>query len=454
MSDANGQSVIATGVAPPHSLDAELSVLGGILLSDKALRPIVDEEGLRPGHFYRERHRLIFQAMCDMFEAAERPDEHVVDVLTLTEFLREKGQLEEVGGKAAVDELTGGVPGLGGIRKYAQIVKLHAEKRQTLSAAYEIQAGILNHDDEQVERGRRALDQLVLPAPGQAHLVEAADFSDHMWKFLTAKREPGFPLPWPGLNRTLSLLRGHGTVFSGWTSVGKSQASFQLLAHIGRKVPTARCVAIITEMTPEEHGSRQLVRDTAIPYDTFMDGDINSAKNIDHARLVRALKEMPFGCIGAHGDSVDTICRLIRQIRADVVLLDHFHAIPDVSRSEDASNAVAKLLAAAAMANCHLIIVAQLNRGRDDTNKKPPPTLRDLRSTAALEQLPSNVVFVHRESVEIPTDDGTDDATPKYEFGDTGYLHVAKQRGGQTGIVPVTWVPDRLYFLERERSAW
>ena len=87
-------------------------------------------------------------------------DSEPIDVLTVTEHLRSTGKLEDAGGKGAVDELTGGVPGLGGIRRYAQIVREHALMRRLLSTTYEIQASVLNHaaaPRELVEQAERAM---------------------------------------------------------------------------------------------------------------------------------------------------------------------------------------------------------------------------------------------------------------------------------------------------------
>src|SRR3979409_1511873 len=90
---------------PPHNLEAEQSVLGAILLTDRPMYALVIEEGLRPEDFYRERHRLIYEAMLDLYNESEP-----VDVLTVTDRLRQSGKLDEAGGSAAVDELAGLVP--------------------------------------------------------------------------------------------------------------------------------------------------------------------------------------------------------------------------------------------------------------------------------------------------------------------------------------------------------
>src|SRR3712207_4991335 len=125
---------------PPHSLEAEQSVLGAILLSDRTMYALVIEEGLKPEDFYRERHRLIYAGMLALYEQGEP-----VDVLTVTEWLRTQGQLDDVGGQATIDALSGTVPAAGNLRRYAQIVREHALMRRLLSTTYEIQASVLQH---------------------------------------------------------------------------------------------------------------------------------------------------------------------------------------------------------------------------------------------------------------------------------------------------------------------
>src|SRR3982074_2062446 len=90
---------------PPHNLEAEQSVLGAILLSDRSLYALVIEEGLRPEDFYREHHGTIYEAMLALYSQSAP-----VDVLTVTDRLRQMGKLEHIGGQASVDELTGIVP--------------------------------------------------------------------------------------------------------------------------------------------------------------------------------------------------------------------------------------------------------------------------------------------------------------------------------------------------------
>jgi len=141
--------------APPHNLEAEESVLGAILLSDKPLYQLVIEDDLVPEDFYREQHRVVYAAMREMYDEGEP-----IDALTVTERLRQAGRLEEAGGESGVASLGGSVPAAGHLRHYAQIVKENALMRRLLTTTHEIQASVLQHEAaprELVEQAERAM---------------------------------------------------------------------------------------------------------------------------------------------------------------------------------------------------------------------------------------------------------------------------------------------------------
>jgi replicative DNA helicase len=155
----NGRSTApqpsAAGAAPPHSIEAEQSVLGAMLLSDRTHYGFVIEEGLKAEDFYRERHREVYESMLALFTAGES-----IDVLTVTEHLRARGRLDAAGGQAEIDGLTAAVPTVGNLRQYAQIVRDRALLRRLLAASYEIQASVHGHEApprEIVERAERAV---------------------------------------------------------------------------------------------------------------------------------------------------------------------------------------------------------------------------------------------------------------------------------------------------------
>ncbi len=177
----------AAGAAPPHSIEAEQSVLGAMLLSDRTHYAFVIEEGLKPEDFYRERHREVYESMLALFTAGES-----IDVLTVTEHLRSRGRLDAAGGQAEIDALTAAVPAVGNLRQYAQIVRERALLRRLLTASYAIQASVHGHEApprEIVERAERAVLEV-------AHDDRTKDFRKvgevlhveiHKWQELSAE---------------------------------------------------------------------------------------------------------------------------------------------------------------------------------------------------------------------------------------------------------------------------
>ena len=122
----NGHPAFAGGpLAPPQNLEAEQSVLGAVLLSDTALPALIIDERLQPEDFYRDSHARIYQAMLDLHTLGEP-----VDALTLVEHLKQAGELEAIGGAAAVEFLAGSVPAVGNVRQYARIVRDNAMLRR------------------------------------------------------------------------------------------------------------------------------------------------------------------------------------------------------------------------------------------------------------------------------------------------------------------------------------
>ena len=143
------------GLVPPHSLEAEQSVLGAMLLSERTHYAFVIEEGLRAEDFYRERHRLVYETMLSLFTTGE-----AIDVVTVVENLRSRGLLEQAGGQAEIDGLTAAVPSVGNLRQYAAIVRDRSLLRRLLTASYEIQASVHGHEApprDLVERAERSV---------------------------------------------------------------------------------------------------------------------------------------------------------------------------------------------------------------------------------------------------------------------------------------------------------
>ncbi len=150
----------AAGAVPPHNEEAEASVLGAILMTEQALDGVLLEVGLRPEHFYRPRHQLIFRAMIRLKEKAE-PE--AVDALTVCDDLTSNGELEAAGGEGYVHGLPAIVPAVGAVLDYARIVRDDALMRGILETTRQIQAEVLAHrgdPQDLIERAETALFQI------------------------------------------------------------------------------------------------------------------------------------------------------------------------------------------------------------------------------------------------------------------------------------------------------
>ena len=273
-------ATIATGVAPPHSIEAEQSVLGGILLSDRAMYGLVIEEGLKAEDFYRDRHRLIYESMLALYRESEP-----IDVLTVSEHLRSTGKLEQAGGKASIDELTGGVPGLGGIRRYAQIVREHALMRRLLSTTYEIQASVLNHaaaPRDLVEQAERAMLEV-------AHDDRQKDFrtideilDDELKKMEKLSREgtslTGTPSGFRDLDEiTGGFQPGNLIVIAARPAMGKSALVTNIAENAA--IDHGRPVALFSlEMSETELAQRFVASQGRIKGDELRKGRVPDAK--------------------------------------------------------------------------------------------------------------------------------------------------------------------------------
>src|SRR5438876_4570087 len=225
-STANGGVSGPVGVVtPPHNLEAEQSVLGAILLSDRSLYALVIEEGLRPEDFYRGHHGAIYEAMLALYQENEP-----VDVLTVTDRLRQMGKLEDIGGQASVDELTGIVPAAGHARRYAQIVRENALLRRLLRASYEIQESVLDHQAaprELVEQAERAMLEVARDDRHQDFRTIEDVLHDELDKLHSLSREgtslTGTPSGFSKLDEiTGGFQRGNLIIIAARPAMGKS----------------------------------------------------------------------------------------------------------------------------------------------------------------------------------------------------------------------------------------
>lgn len=432
---------LRTGVAPPHSIEAEEAVLGGILLSDAI--PGMLQEGLAAEHFFRDRHRAVYAAMLALHEQGT-----AVDVLTVTVELEQHGKLEAIGGRAAVDALTGGVPGLGGIRRYARIVIEHWQARQVLAATYTMQAGILDHDAAMVEDGRRMLDATTVAAGVTDGYLGAGVLGSHMFDWMAEKPDEGLPTPvdLPSLAGMIRLRPGHMTILAAWPSAGKTGVALALAAATGAR--GHRTVIWTNEDTAEELAAKHVCSMTGIPASVISDRRVTDRRM---GRVVEEFGRLPFEVQPCHDWTAEQVAAHIRQVRPAVAIVDHFHNLSRIGTTSEVDESIRVLAAAAGQTGCHLVTAAQLNRARMSGVCKPPPVAADLRGSGMFLAACHTMLLVHRDEEEI--DDDARGKTGQARQLDTGSVMVAKNKvTGKTGLVRVVWDVTRLRFVEPVRG--
>jgi replicative DNA helicase len=270
----------SAGSVPPHNEEAEASVLGAILLTEQALDGVLLEVGLRPDHFYRPRHQLIFGAMIRLKEKAE-PE--AVDALTVCDDLRSNGELEGAGGEAYVHSLPTVVPAVGAVLDYARIVRDDALMRGILDTTRQIQAEVLAHRGEPrelIERAEAALFRIGHDT-GKAEMRSIEDvLHDEMDKLVElSKKDAGLTGVASGFNDlddlTGGFQPGNLIVLAARPAMGKSSlaTNFAENAALDHGVPVA---LFSLEMSETELAHRFLASQARVSSDELRKGRVKA----------------------------------------------------------------------------------------------------------------------------------------------------------------------------------
>jgi replicative DNA helicase len=393
---SDGPQAPPAGVAPPHSIEAEQSVLGAMLLSDRTHYAFVIEEGLKVEDFYRERHREVYESMLALFTAGES-----IDVLTVTEHLRSRGRLDAAGGQAEIDTLTAAVPAVGNLRQYAQIVRDRALLRRLLAASYEIQAHVHGHEApprELVEWAERAVLEV-------AHDDRQKDFRRvgevlhaevRKWQELSAEGRSltGTPSGFADLDTiTGGFQPGNLIIIAARPSMGKSALVTNMAENVALNKDNRRPVALFSlEMSEAELAQRFIASQASIKGD-----DLRKGRLRDEAKWKRVLRTAgEYDSAPLYVDDSSDIGimdvrakarRLHQQAMAEygglgLVIVDYLQLMRADARIENRVQQVGEmsrgLKILARELNVPVIALSQLSRGVESRTDKRP-MLSDLR---------------------------------------------------------------------------
>jgi replicative DNA helicase len=435
-----------SGPAPPHSLDAEQSVLGAILLSERAMYALVIDEGLKPEDFYRERHRLVYDAMLGLYRETEP-----IDVLTVTERLKSAGQLEQAGGQGTIDGLAASVPAAGNARYYARIVKEHALMRRLLNTTYDIQASVAQQEGsprDLVERAERAMLEV-------AHDDRQKDFRS-IEEILDSELDKlhrlsvehtaltGTPSGFKDLDEiTGGFQPGNLVILAARPSMGKSALVVNIAenAAIDANAPVA---LFSLEMSETELAQRFVASQARIKGDELRKGRVAEHKWPKILEASQRLARAPMFI----DDSSDIgllevrakARRLHQQHGLGLIIIDYLQLLrPDGgtdNRVEQIGQMSRGLKILARELECPVIALSQLNRGVEQRTDKRP-VLSDLRESGSIEQDADLVMFIYRDEYYDKESEREGEAD----------IIIAKHRNGAIGDVTLTFQKEYPKFL-------
>ncbi len=446
----NGSSGVPAGViAPPHNLEAEQSVLGAILLSDRSLYALVIEEGLRPEDFYRERHATIYEAMLALYNESEP-----VDVLTVVDRLRHMNELDAVGGQAAVDELTGVVPAAGHSRRYAQIVRENALLRRLLQSTYVIQESVLGHQApprELVEQAEKAMLEVARDDRQQDFRSIEDVLHEELDKLHRLSLEgtslTGTPSGFKDLDEiTGGFQRGNLIIIAARPAMGKSALVCNIAENAA--VEHNRPVALFSlEMAEAELAQRFVASQARIKGDELRKGRVAEQRWPKILAASQRLAEAPLWVDDSSDVGLLEIRAKARRLHSQcpgglgLIIVDYLQLMRTDSRYDSRVTAVGELSRGlkilARELGVPVIALSQLSRAVESRPDKKP-MLSDLRESGNLEQDSDLVMFIYRDEYY---------SKEETERPGEADLIIAKHRNGAVGEVTLTFQKEYPKFM-------
>ena len=436
------------GFVPPHSREAEMSVLASVLLDAEALGLVASL--LQPDDFYQDSHRFLFETMLGLDR-----DNVATDLVTLCEALERAEQLSRVGGKEYLLELLEVLPSAANAEHYAKIVREKSVRRQLLRAADSIRSEAMTSTDpapEVLDRAEQTVFDIGEKEGAQGTVavgqVLESTFSQIEKRFEDKGALTGVDTGFYRLNDyTAGLQAGDLIVVAGRPSMGKTTLALNLVLNAGMAV-NARSLFLSLEMSSEQVAQNMLCALSGVDGNKVRKGKLTDrdwVKLNDAAGRLHDRRILIDATPGLTPMAIRTTARRVakRLGGVDMVVVDYLQLIappPNVeNRQQEISVISRNLKELARELECPIIALSQLNRSVD-SREDHRPRMSDLRESGAIEQDADVICFLFRESYYKQED--PDEAQP----GKPSELIIAKQRNGPTGKVDLMFFPDRLKF--------
>ncbi|MBJ6727820.1 replicative DNA helicase [Geomesophilobacter sediminis] len=437
---------------PPQSLEAEMSILGGILVDNEAINRAL--EILRPDDLYRENHRKIFRSMIELSERNEP-----CDLITLTTILKRKGELEEVGGGAYLATLVDYVPMAANIAYYCKIVKEKAITRKLITAATDIVTKGFEDKvdvDELLDGAQKAIFEISENKIKPAYYQVCDVLKDTMKniELLYEKKEQitGVPTGYIDLDKmTAGFHAGDLVIIAGRPAMGKTTFALNVAQYVAVEAQKRRPAAIFSlEMSKEQLVERLLCSLARVDLGRLKTGHL--LEN-DWPKLAKAAGGLHDAKIFLDDTPSITVMELrakARRLKAEhdigLIMIDYLQLMRgganSESRQQEISEISRSLKGLAKELEIPVLALSQLNRGLEQRTDKRP-MMSDLRESGAIEQDADIIMFVYRGEVY---DKENEDLKGKAE------IIIGKHRSGPTGIVDLVFKGEYTRFENAARE--
>lgn len=441
---------VPAGKIPPQNIDAEKSLLGAVLIDDEVLADATEHVSV--GDFYDKSHDVIFAAMMRLYEK-HKP----VDLLTLTDELKRKKELETVGGSAYLTELTTYVPTSAHADTYAEIVAQKAVRRRLIKASGDISELGFDEDtttQELLEKAEaelfsvsdQSLKQDVISL--ESILTESFDRLEELHKNKGQLR--GIRTGYRDLdNMTAGLQRSDLVILAARPAMGKTTFVTNLAYNVAT-IAKQPVLFFSLEMSKEQLVDRMLADASGVDSWNIRTGNLSDD---DFSKLSEAMGEMaeaPIYIDDTPGLTVLEMRTKARRINHEqplgLIIVDYLQLMQgsgrsDGNRVQEVSEISRGLKLIARELNVPLIALSQLSRTVESRSPQIPQ-LSDLRESGSIEQDADIVTFIYRPGYYEPDNPEVENITD---------LIIAKHRNGPTGKVQLYFHPERLRFMSLDK---
>ena len=443
---------------PPHSVEAEQSLLGGLLLDNQAFDKIADL--VTAEDFYRDDHRRIYRHLAKLIEHAKP-----ADVVTVAESIEASEDKDRTGGPAYLGSLAQNTPSALNIRRYAELVRERSVQRRLIQVATEIAEAALAPSGKEVgqlldeaetrilevgERGQRGTKGFESIQPVLARVFERID---HLYHQENKSDVTGLPTGFADLDeKTAGLQQGDLVIVAGRPSMGKTAFALNMAEHVavGNGVP----VAIFSmEMGATQLAMRLLGSIARVDQHKMRTGRLNDEEWSRLSTAMGKLHDAPiFIDETAALNSLELRTRARRIHRQcgklGLVVVDYLQLMSSANpnqnenRATEISEISRSLKALAKELSAPVVALSQLNRALETRNDKRP-MMSDLRESGAIEQDADLILFIYRDEVYYPE---------KPESKGTAEVIIGKQRNGPIGKIDLTFLGEHTRFEDRARE--